>query len=494
MELGRAGEDWLDLVDERWKASPEVRDLFLAICRDWGRVTQTLREMHELGLLGRYLPEWGALTCLVQYDVYHRFTADQHSLLAVENLEAMAPGHSAESEGATEVLNEVARPDLLMLGMLLHDIGKGKGHGHVAKGIPLVEELTARIGLPPEDARAVAFLVAHHLTMSHGAQRRDIDDPKTIASLAEVVETPERLRMLYLLTVADMRAVGPGIMTGWQARILWELCARTMARLTGGRPERVNRDRVAGRVWDELGREGTRRAVVAHLAMMSERYLITTPPQRIAAHLRLVERLEEDGAATELFHHQDLGSSELVLATRDVPGLFSLIAGTLASEGINILSAQIHTRADGIALDTFQVNDPFGGTVTEDARWRRTLDSLHRVLRGEQAVEDLLAARRAARRAEEPVPGPPKVSVDNHLSDTHTVVEVKCPDRVGLLYLVTRTFAALGLDIGSARIATEIDQAYDTFYVADRQGRRIEDPAAMDRLREALEDALLTPL
>src|SRR4029434_6353420 len=201
LELGvtveRPVEDALDLVDETFQRSPEVRDLFLAICRNWGRTAQTLREMHELGVLGRYLPEWGALTCLVQYDVYHRFTADQHSLLAVENLEALAPGQSADSEGNAQVVSEVERPGLLMMGMLLHDIGKGKGHGHVAKGIPLIEALTARLELSAEDADKVVFLVAHHLTMSHMAQRRDIDDPKTIESLAEVCKTPERLRMLY---------------------------------------------------------------------------------------------------------------------------------------------------------------------------------------------------------------------------------------------------------------------------------------------------------
>ena len=496
LELGvdveRAVEAALDLVDERFQRSSEVRDLFLAICRNWGRTAQTLGEMHELGLLGRYLPEWGALTCLVQYDVYHRFTADQHSLLAVENLEALAPGQSTESEGIAEVLNELARPDLLMLGMLLHDIGKGKGHGHVAKGIPLIRELTSRLDLPREDAETVTLLVAHHLTLSHMAQRRDIDDPKTVASLAEVVGVPERLRMLYLLTFADMRAVGPGVMTGWMARILWELFSRTMAQLTGGRLERPSREKVAERVTEELG--GARGGVVAHLAMMSDRYLLTTSAQRIAAHLRLVERLEEDVVATDLFHHPDLDSSELVVATQDVPGLFALIAGTLAAEGINILSAQIHTRADGIALDTFQVNDPFGEAVTEDARWRRTLGALRRVLVSEQTVEDLLAARRSGRPAASAVAGPPKITVDNQLSDTHTVVEVKCPDRVGLLYLITRTFQALGLDIGSARIATEIEQAYDTFYVTDHQGRRLEDPAQMDRLRDALEDALLKPL
>jgi [protein-PII] uridylyltransferase len=495
VDVERAIEDSLDLIDDAFRASPEARDLFLGICRSWGRTAQTLREMHELGVLGRYLPEWGALTCLVQYDIYHKFTADQHSLIAVQNLEALAPGQSPDSEGNAQVVSELERPGLLMLGMLLHDIGKGKGHGHVAKGIPLIETLSARMGLAPEDADKVIFLVAHHLTMSHVAQRRDIDDPKTIETLAGVCRTPERLRMLYLLTCADMRAVGPGVMTGWQAQILWDLYARTLARLTGGQRERPTRESVAQRVTEAMRGDVARTAVAAHLALLSDRYLTTTSPQRIAAHLRLLDRLADGGVlATELFHHPDLGSSELVVGTRDVPGLFSIIAGTLASQGINILSAQIHTRADGIALDTFQVNDPFGEAVTEEARWRRTLEALRRVLRGEAGVEDLLARRRAVYPSGDGVPGPPKISVDNQISDSRTVVEVKCPDRVGLLYVITRTLSGHGLDIASARIATEIDHAYDTFYVTDRQGRRLEDEAAMARVRESLEDALMKPL
>jgi [protein-PII] uridylyltransferase len=495
VDVERAIEDSLDLIDDAFRASPEARELFLGICRSWGRTAQTLREMHELGVLGRYLPEWGALTCLVQYDIYHKFTADQHSLIAVQNLEALAPGQSPDSEGNAQVVSELERPGLLMLGMLLHDIGKGKGHGHVAKGIPLIETLSARMGLAPEDADKVIFLVAHHLTMSHVAQRRDIDDPKTIETLAEICRTPERLRMLYLLTCADMRAVGPGVMTGWQAQILWDLYARTLARLTGGQRERPTRESVAQRVTEAMRGDVARTAVAAHLALLSDRYLTTTSPQRIAAHLRLLGRLADGGVlATELFHHPDLGSSELVVATQDVPGLFSIIAGTLASQGINILSAQIHTRADGIVLDTFQVNDPFGEAVTEEARWRRTLEALRRVLRGEASVEDLLARRRAVYPSGDGVPGPPKISVDNQISDSRTVVEVKCPDRVGLLYVITRTLSGHGLDIASARIATEIDHAYDTFYVTDRQGRRLEDEAAMARVRESLEDALLKPL
>ncbi len=494
-DVEQAVEDSLDLVDEPFRRSPAVRGLFLEICQHWGRVAPTLREMHELGLLGRYLPEFGALTCLVQYDVYHKFSADQHSLLAVENLEALAPGQSAESEGAAEVFSKIERTDLLMLGMLLHDIGKAQGHGHVEKGIPLIRQLTRRLDLEPADAETLEFLVAHHLTMSHIAQRRDIHDPKTVDDLAATVRDPRWLRMLYLLTCADMRAVGPGVMTGWQAAILWDLYSLTLARLTGGEVDRPSRAQLTDRVCAAIRDEASRQAVMGHLAMMSERYLASTGAERVAEHLRLVQQLERELVATELFHHPDLGTSDLVVVTRDLPGLFSALAGTLAANGININSAQIHTRADGVAIDTFQVSDPRGEAVTSAAHWGRTLGDLRTVLGGERGVEDLLEQRqhRAFQDAREPG-ARPKIVIDNQLSDSHTVIEVKSPDRLGLLYVVTRTFSAAGLDIANARIATEIDQACDTFYVTDRAGRKVTEEAAMRGIREAIEDALMKPL
>ena len=493
LDLERAIEDSLDVVDDEFRRSPAARDLFLDICGTWGRVALTLSEMHELGFLGRYLPEFGALTCLVQYDTYHRFSADQHSLLAVEHLEALAPGKSTESEGAAAVWSEVEKPELLMLGMLLHDIGKGRGHGHVAKGIPLARELATRVALPPEDAGVVEFLVAHHVTMSHVSQRRDIDDPKTIDDFAETTGDPQRLRMLYLLTYADMRAVGPGVLTPWQAVVLHELYGRTLTRLTGGRAERPNRAQLTERLGTVVQEELPRQAVKAHVAMVSERYLAGTGVPRMAEHLRMLRRLDETPVVTEVFHHPDLGSSDLVVVTRDVPGLFSLIAGTLAARNINIMSAQIHTRADGVAIDTFQVNDPIGEVMTSVAHWARTLEALRAVLTGEQSVEALLEKRRASARAT-PAPVPPRITVNNRVSDDYTVIEVKCPDRLGLLYLVTRTLSALALDIASARIATEIDQAFDSFYVNDAKGRKVDDPAMMDSVRRALEQALVQPL
>jgi [protein-PII] uridylyltransferase len=299
--------------------------------------------------------------------------------------------------------------------------------------------------------------------------------------------------MLYLLTYADMRAVGPGVLTPWQAVVLHELYGRTLRQLTGGRLERPTRAHLADRMQATLGDEVPRQAVMAHLAMMSDRYMAMTTVQRMAEHVRMLHRLDTTRLATELFHHPDLGSSDLVVVTRDLPGLFSLIAGTLAAHGVNIISAQIATRADGIAIDTFQVSDPTGEAITAPSQWARVLDALAAVVAGEQSVDNLLARRRAGRAAPE-VPAPPRISIDNSLSDQFTVVEIKCADRVGLLYLITRTLSAEGCDIVSARIATEIDQAFDTFYVHDGGGGQIDAPEARERLRGALERALVQPL
>ena len=347
---------------------------------------------------------------------------------------------------------------------------------------------------PPRRPGLVEFLVAHHLSMSHVAQRRDIDDPRTISNFATIVENPQRLRMLYLLTYADMRAVGPGVLTGWQAKILHELFTRTLAQLTGGRGGGPTRPQLVERLQAHAGDDLPRQAVRAHVAMVSDRYLTTTSVPRMAEHLAMLRRLEEQPVVTELFHHPDLGSSDLVVVARDVPGLFSLIAGTLAAHRVNIISAQIHTRADGVAIDTLQVNDPTGEPLSSTTRWARTLDALRTVIIGERSVETLLEGRRQARGEPATVAGPPKIVVDNQLSDASTVVEVKCPDRVGLLYLITAALAALGLDIASARIATEIDKAVDTFYVTNGQGQKIEEAETIERIHAALREALARPL
>ncbi|HSE96579.1 MAG TPA: [protein-PII] uridylyltransferase [Methylomirabilota bacterium] len=494
VDLERALEEAAPLLEEEaWRASPELRHLFLSILRSWGRVATTLRQMHDTGVLGAYLPEFGALTCLVQYEHYHRFSVDQHSLLAVEVLEGLGPGRGPESDELAQVIAELERPELLMLGILLHDIGKALGHGHATKGVPLIRAVTRRLNLDPDDAAAVEFLVEHHLVFSHMAERRDLDDPKTVERLAEITRYPAWLTMLYVLTCADIRAVGPGVWNAWRGALLRELYVRTRTRLAGRFPKPPRRAAVAHRIVQALADQTYAPAAEAHLAAMSDRYVRATSPQRMAAHLRLIERLgSDDPAAVEVFPFPDLGASDLVVVTRDVPGLFALIAGTLAAHGVNILSAQIETRADGIAVDTFHVNEPGGEAILDESRWEAVTSDLRRALFGTATVDTLFAERRRGRRASPPEAssGPARVVLDNSLSDTHTVVEVKAPDRVGLLYLITQTLAREGLDIATAKIATDLDQALDTFYVTDGHGRRIETPVAMARVRAAIEGAL----
>jgi [protein-PII] uridylyltransferase len=495
LELERALEDAAPaLADDAWRASPELRQVFLSLLRSWGRVATTLRRMHDTGVLGAYLPEFGALDCLVQYDHYHRYSVDQHSLLAVEALEGLGPGQGAEADELAHILAEIERPELLMLGVLLHDIGKALGHGHAAKGVPLIKAVTRRLNLDPDDAAAVEFLVEHHLLLSHIAERRDLDDPKTIERLAAVVRFPAWLTMLYLLTCADIRAVGPGVWNAWRGALLRALYGRTRTRLAGRSPKPPRRAALVQRMVQALSDPSYVGAAERHLQAMSDRYVRATSPQRMAAHLRLIDRLRDEPVAAEVFHFPDLGASDFVVVTRDTPGLFALIAGTLAAHDVNILSAQIETRTDGIAVDTFHVNDPGGDAILDESRWEAVTRDLALALAGACSVDALLAARRPRRLA--PVrpatPGPVRVTVDNSLSDTHTVVEVRAPDRVGLLYLVTRALAAEGLDIATAKIATDLDHALDAFYVTDRGGRKLDDPAALARVRAAIGEALET--
>ena len=496
VDLERALEDAAPVLeDDAWRASPELRQVFLSILRSWGRVAATLRRMHDTGVLGAYLPEFGALTCLVQFEHYHRYTVDQHSLLAVEVLEGLGAGPGAQADELAQVIAELDRPELVVLGILLHDIGKALGPGHAAKGVPLIRAITRRLNLDPDDAAAVEFLVEHHLVFSYMAERRDLDDPKTVEQLAERVRYPAWLSMLYVLTCADIRAVGPGVWTTWRGTLLRELYIRSRTRLAGRFPKPPRRAAVVHRIVQALADPRQAQQAEAHLGAMSDRYVRGTPPPRIAAHLRLIERLRDpsgEPVAVDVFPYPDLGASELVVVTPDVPGLFALIAGTLAAHGVNILAAQIETRADGVAVDTFHVNDPGGEAILDESRWEAVTADLRRAVLGEVAVEALFARRRAPRPvAARPArtAGPARVVVDNSLSDTHTVVEVRAPDRVGLLYQVTQALVQEGLDIATAKIATDLDQALDVFYVTDRAGRRLGDPA-MARVRATVLAAL----
>ncbi|HEX6739368.1 MAG TPA: [protein-PII] uridylyltransferase, partial [Vicinamibacteria bacterium] len=334
----------LHLVDRRARASAEAGAAFLDILRQ-PRAAATLRAMHECELLGRLLPEFRRVTFLVQHDHYHRYTVDEHTLKALEALDEVAEGRARTLVRFHEVFRELKDPATLFLGLLLHDIGKGRrGGGHSARGAQIAGAVCARLGLEPAMTGDVVFLVRQHLTMSQLSQRRDLSEDRLVEGFAREVGSLDRLNQLLLLTYADHCGVGPGIWNDWKATLLWELYARTRARLTGqpARPwERQGRTRSRQRLVRALAAEFPVSEIERHLALLPERYLRGTDPARAEDHFRLVQRLGAAAVAADWREVEEQHHTELTVCTRDAPGLLARLAGTLTAQAINILSVEL---------------------------------------------------------------------------------------------------------------------------------------------------------
>jgi [protein-PII] uridylyltransferase len=493
----------LYLIDDKFRQSSRALNFFLAILRESKGVGATLRLMHELGVLGAYIPEFGELTCLVQYDLYHKYTVDVHTLLALEHFESLdeAPTHYAEE--FRSIVAELKRPEILKLGVLLHDIGKGEGQGHVLRGAEMTTQILTRMGLPDADVAEVRFLVEQHLTMAHISQRRDLDDEPMLIEFARHVRDIERLKMLYLLTYLDIRAVAPEVWTAWKGTLLWELYIRTHTLLTRGIPEGVDElARAAGikeRLSQELRDEFPLPVVLTHLEQVPVRYLLTVPAAKVATHLRLVERLAQgDEFAVEWIPYPLVGHSEVTVCAFGRPGRFAQIVGTLTASRMNILSAQIFTRRDGLVLRTFHVDDGKGGAITDGEVRRRFERDLDRVLAGQADVEQLILSRQrevmsrpTRERGTRPLT---RIEFDNYVSQTYTVIDVRTHDRLGLLYTISRVLRELNLDIRLAKIATEVEQVMDVFYVTDRGGGKVRNERRKKEIRERLEAAIAQDL
>jgi [protein-PII] uridylyltransferase len=488
-------------LDERVRADLRVTESFLAILRAPARVYETLHEMHDLGVLEGLLPEWDHLRCLVLHDSYHIYTVDQHSLMGVRELERLRSGERGEvAPLLTQVMREVDRVELLFLGMLLHDSGKGLGGGHSEKGAAFARDIAARLALNEDDTHELEFLVSQHLVMSHLAQRRDIHDDKLVIDFARSVGTPETLKRLYLLTYADMRATGPKVWNNWKDMLLAETYMRVQEVFSRGlepedRAARVARirERVLAEVLAERGVEAVRECG-AFLATMPDSYLISTPESLIADHWEMVRRLDREGLLeTSVLHVPQCEYSEFTVVTRDRPGIFALLTGVLAASGMNVVAARISTSADGIVVDAFRVSHLERREMAmDDGRWQKVRERLEAVLAGRESLAELMARaerpgildrRYAPRVANE-------VVVDNGGSETHTVLDVYTHDRVGVLHRIAETLAKLGLDIHLAKITTNVDQVLDVFYVTESDGRKSD---RVDEIRSALFEALREP-
>ncbi|GLI39181.1 [protein-PII] uridylyltransferase [Geobacter hydrogenophilus] len=483
----------LHLINDKFRRSKDVNQSFFAILRSEKGASETLQLMHHLEFLNRFIPEFGNIYCKVQHDLYHIYTVDTHSLFAVEEIEKLLRGdHDEDLPLLTRLAREVDKRELLILGVLFHDIGKGEGGGHADKGADMIPTIARRMGLCKEDSERLEFMVRSHLLMAHIAQRRDLHDDKMIIQFARQMEKSENLKMLYLLSYADIRAVGTDVWTEWKAMLLQELYEKSFNVLERGdfrleaRSERVKK--VKRTVLELLGDEYPVAAVKEELKAMTNRHLLSNAPQIIAEHVKLLLALEHEKIITHLDHESDGGYSNFTICTFDVPGLFSMITGVMAANGINILGAQIHTSSNGKALDILQVNSPQGFIITDEGRWKRVNEDLQQVLTGKTPVAALVAKRqRPTLLAEKAKPRfSARVEIDNEVSSDYTVIDIYTHDKVGILYQITSTLTELGLYIGVSKISTKVDQVADVFYVKDIFGHKITNPERLEEIRERL--------
>ena len=487
----------LHLVNDKFRRNREVNQSFFTILRSHKKVGSTLKKMHYLGFLIRFIPEFERVYCKAQHDLYHMYTVDVHSLFAVEEIIRLANGeHREVLPLLTTLAGEVAKRELLLLAVLLHDIGKGEGGNHSEKGAEMMPTIARRLGLTKEDSERLEFLVRNHLRFAHIAQRRDLHDEKMIIQFARQMGTSETLKMLYLLTYADLKAVGPDIWTDWKAMLMEELYEKTFAVLERGdfkyevgsdRVKKVRKD-----VLKLLENEYPSTVVKEELKALSIRNLLSNPPAVIAEEVRMLLALGDSPFLTRVQHAADGSYSNMTICTLDVPGLFSMITGVMAANGMNILGAQIHTSSNGKVLDVLQVNSPQGFIFTDPARWERMEKDLLQVIQGKIQVQTLVEKRhRPSILIEKVKPRfPTVIEIDNEVSDDYTVIDIYTHDKVGLLYSITSTLTRLGLYIGIAKISTKIDQVADVFYVKDIFGQKLTSEEKLVEIEQRLFKAI----
>lgn len=485
----------LALIDARLRADPEANRLFMEMLISERGPEIGLRRLNEAGVFGRFVPDFGRVVAQMQHDMYHHYTVDEHSIRAIGILASVERGElKDELPLASEIIHQVLSRRVLYLAVLLHDIAKGRGGDHSVLGAEVAMRLGPRFGLSDAETETVAWLVRWHLAMSNVAFKRDLDDGKTIADFAAQVQSPERLRLLLCLTVADIRAVGPGIWNGWKAQLLRELYWRAEETLSGGHATEGRRIRVEAKraalrdklaAWAEDERE---RIIARH----TESYWLSTSTEVHQRHAEFMHQADAGGRSFAVDWRIDAFRSvtEILVYTDDHPGLFMRISGAMAVSGASIVDAKIFTTQDGKALDTFFIQDATGGPFDRPDRLKRLVEAIEQTLAGKMVPHRVLADRKVLPSRFDTFSVQPRVLIDNKISNTNTVIEVNGRDRAGLLYDLTRALYDLNLTITSAHIATFGERAVDTFYVRDVFGLKVEHEGKLVRIRERLLAAL----
>ena len=481
----------LDLIGETLRNDPEANRLFLEILTSRRDPERALRWMNEAGVLGRFIPAFDHAVGLMQFNMYHHFTVDEHLIRAVGNIAAIERGElKHEHPLSTDVIKRIQSRAALYVATLLHDIGKGLPGDHSVVGASIAESLCPRLGLSPAETASVIFLVRDHLVMSDTAQKRDLSDPKTVRDFVAAVQSPEMLRLLLVLTVADIRAVGPGVFNGWKGQLLRELYYEAEAAMSGGdampgRAARIEaakmklRERIA-----DLPEAARERAVTRHY----DPYWLAFDDDAYERQARLIAGAEAKGQLLSMTAESDVfrAVTEITIYTPDHPGLFSKLAGAVAVSGGSIVDAKAFTTTDGFALDVFSVQDAEGEAFGDPSRIARLRQTIEKTLSGETSPRRILAQRPARKKRVAAFKVQPRVGFDNEASTTATVVEVEGLDRQGFLYDVTQALFESGLSISSSIVATYGERAIDVFYVRDGFGHKITHPERLKSVEARL--------
>jgi len=492
----------LRLVDAKLRNSREANRLFVEMLTHETAAEQTLKRLGEAGVFGRFIPDFGRVVSQMQYDMYHVYTVDEHTIRAIGILSRIERGELKEQHpAATMAMAEIRSRRALYLAVLLHDIAKGRGGDHSELGADIALALAPRLGLDQWETETVSWLVRQHLVMSRTAFKRDIDDWKTVCDFADQVQSPEWLRMLLILTNVDIRAVGPNIWNAWKCGLLDELYYRALEEMemASGQPaerrtmrvERAKarlRSRLLG--WDDTTRE-------AFMARGYSDYWLSFGPEEHVRHFELMRQAEIDGKSlhVEARPHPSRDVTEVTIYAPDHAGLFAHIAGAMSLSGASIVSAKVVTLANSMALDVFQIQDLSGRPFDSDDRLARLSRRIEAALVGNmEPARELQAMRKRALPSRTQVfKVPPRVIFDNKASVSNTVIEVNGRDRPGFLHDVTSMLTAQGLQIVSAHISTYGERVVDVFYVKDVFGLKVEQQGKLDKLEELLLKAIAPP-
>ncbi|GGE13231.1 bifunctional uridylyltransferase/uridylyl-removing enzyme [Polymorphobacter glacialis] len=480
------------LIDDRVRRDTTANALFLQVLTSRNDPESVLRWMNEAGVFGRFIPDFGRVVAQMQYDMYHHYTVDEHTIRAIGLVALIESGIlKAEHPVSARVVQQLVSRRVLHVAVLLHDIAKGRGGDHSELGSDIAEKLCPRLGLTAAETETVAWLVRHHLLMSRTAFKRDLADFKTILDFAETVASPERLRLLLVLTVVDIRAVGPGVWNNWKGQLLRDLYDSAEEVLRLGHKHKGRSERIEAKQQGLAATLGWDKARFArYAARFADSYWIAETCEALAGNAAMIAAADESGRQLSITAVPDAASGTTLVSiyAADHPGLFYRIAGAISLGGANILDARIHTTRDGQAIDNFVIADPIGRPFAEDAQLNRMRRMIEDVLTGKIRLADRLAARPLARRRAEVFKVEPNVLIDNKASNRYTVVEVNAADRPALLYSLTHALFQSRVTIHSAHIATYGERATDTFYLTDLTGQKIDSVARLKTLEKRLLD------